>query len=134
MLNLLTVGDNVFIVSRSEFELSEIYQILMENLLHVSSALSNMEFSMKANTSSSSSTVTTMTTIPAMIGTGGGSSGGGSSITGVGVAGNGHSGSKGISGTSSLVSSTQGVSVPPPPPVLAATNPFKDTVDIITTL
>uniref|UniRef100_A0A182YPI0 Protein furry n=1 Tax=Anopheles stephensi TaxID=30069 RepID=A0A182YPI0_ANOST len=128
--------NDVFIVSRSEFELSEIYQILMENLLHVSSALSNMEISMKANTSSSSSTVTTMTTIPAVIGTGGGSGGSGSSIQpGLpGVPGNGHPTSQGNSGTGSLISSTQGASLPPPPPVLAPTNPFKDTVDIITTL
>ncbi|KFB41528.1 AGAP004892-PA-like protein [Anopheles sinensis] len=109
--------NDVFIVSRSEFELGEVYQILMENLLHVSSALSNMEISMKANTSSSSSTMTTMTTIPAAIGPG----------TAV------HSGAGSSSGASG--SMTQGSQPPPPPPpVLAATNPFKDTVDIITTL
>uniref|UniRef100_A0A182PTQ1 Protein furry C-terminal domain-containing protein n=1 Tax=Anopheles epiroticus TaxID=199890 RepID=A0A182PTQ1_9DIPT len=121
--------NDVFIVSRSEFELSEIYQILMENLLHVSSALSNMEISMKANTSSSSSTVTTMTTIPAVIGTGTGSGNGGA-ISGL-------SGAQGLNPAGSLTgssSSTQGASLPPPPPVLAPTNPFKDTVDIITTL
>uniref|UniRef100_A0A182WCT0 Protein furry C-terminal domain-containing protein n=1 Tax=Anopheles minimus TaxID=112268 RepID=A0A182WCT0_9DIPT len=112
--------NDVFIVSRSEFELSEIYQILMENLLHVSSALSNMEISMKANTSSSSSTVTTMTTIPAVHGTGGGGSG---------------TGTQRNSTVGALIGSAQGASVPqPPPPVLAPTNPFKDTVDIITTL
>lgn len=104
--------NDVFIASRSEIELSEIYQILMENLLHVSSALTNMEIGMKAssttgnnNTSSSSSTVTTMTTIPATTnppGAGGG-----------------------LGGPSQQL----GGSV-----VLASTNPFKDTVDIITTL
>uniref|UniRef100_A0A4Y0BE06 Protein furry n=1 Tax=Anopheles funestus TaxID=62324 RepID=A0A4Y0BE06_ANOFN len=120
--------NDVFIVSRSEFELSEIYQILMENLLHVSSALSNMEISMKANTSSSSSTVTTMTTIPAVHGTGGGSGTG---------QGNGHSGAQGNATTGSLINATQATNQPllrAVPPVLAPTNPFKDTVDIITTL
>ncbi|XP_049295872.1 protein furry isoform X4 [Anopheles funestus] len=120
--------NDVFIVSRSEFELSEIYQILMENLLHVSSALSNMEISMKANTSSSSSTVTTMTTIPAVHGTGGGSGTG---------QGNGHSGGQGNAATGSLINATQATNQPllrAVPPVLAPTNPFKDTVDIITTL
>uniref|UniRef100_A0AAG5D1F0 Cell morphogenesis protein N-terminal domain-containing protein n=1 Tax=Anopheles atroparvus TaxID=41427 RepID=A0AAG5D1F0_ANOAO len=117
--------NDVFIVSRSEFELGEVYQILMENLLHVSSALSNMEISMKANTSSSSSTMTTMTMIPAAIG-GSGNIGPGSAHSAGGTA---------SSVTGSSVSSAQG-SQPPPllPPVLAATNPFKDTVDIITTL
>uniref|UniRef100_A0A182QIV4 Cell morphogenesis protein N-terminal domain-containing protein n=1 Tax=Anopheles farauti TaxID=69004 RepID=A0A182QIV4_9DIPT len=125
--------NDVFIVSRSEYELSEIYQILMENLLHVSSALSNMEISMKANTSSSSSTVTTMTTIPAVIGTGAASTGTGS-MTGLGVPGAVHAGTQ-ASSVASLSSSAQGGSLPPPPPpVLAPTNPFKDTVDIITTL
>lgn len=94
---------DVFIASRSEIELSEIYQILMENLLHVSSALTNMEIGMKAstanNTSSSSSTVTTMTTIPAINPPGGGQQ------------------------QQQLLG-----------PTLASTNPFKDTVDIITTL
>ncbi|XP_065087337.1 protein furry isoform X3 [Ochlerotatus camptorhynchus] len=109
--------NDVFIASRSEIELSEIYQILMENLLHVSSALSNMEISMKTtnNTSSSSSTITTMTTIPAVIGSMplppgvGGGPGNGGSI---------------------------GTAMQPPQlgPIIAATNPFKDTVDIITTL
>nr|XP_040229222.2 protein furry isoform X2 [Anopheles coluzzii] len=122
--------NDVFIVSRSELELSEIYQILMENLLHVSSALSNMEISMKANTSSSSSTVTTMTTIPAVIGTGP------STGPGNGGTGNGHSGAPGNAAGSLSGSTAQGSSnlPPPPPPVLAPTNPFKDTVDIITTL
>ncbi|XP_041767817.1 protein furry isoform X6 [Anopheles merus] len=121
--------NDVFIVSRSELELSEIYQILMENLLHVSSALSNMEISMKANTSSSSSTVTTMTTIPAVIGTGP------STGPGNGGTGNGHSGAQGNAVGSLAGSTAQGSSnLPPPPPVLAPTNPFKDTVDIITTL
>ncbi|XP_061497148.1 protein furry isoform X5 [Anopheles gambiae] len=122
--------NDVFIVSRSELELSEIYQILMENLLHVSSALSNMEISMKANTSSSSSTVTTMTTIPAVIGTGP------STGPGNGGTGNGHSGAPGNAAGSLAGSTAQGSSnlPPPPPPVLAPTNPFKDTVDIITTL
>lgn len=98
---------DVFIASRSEIELSEIYQILMENLLHVSSALTNMEIGMKAstanNTSSSSSTVTTMTTIPAINPPGGGGGGGQQQQQLLG-------------------------------PTLASTNPFKDTVDIITTL
>ncbi|XP_052897871.1 protein furry isoform X4 [Anopheles moucheti] len=119
--------NDVFIVSRSEFELGEIYQILMENLLHVSSALSNMEISMKANTSSSSSTVTTMTTIPAVHGTGGGSNSGGGQ----------GNGAQGNSAAGSLIGTAQGANqlIPrPPPPVLAPTNPFKDTVDIITTL
>ncbi|KXJ81322.1 hypothetical protein RP20_CCG020450 [Aedes albopictus] len=107
--------NDVFIASRSEIELSEIYQILMENLLHVSSAVTNMEISMKTtnNTSSSSSTVTTMTTIPAVTGSTplppGGPTGSGSGST----------------------------AMPPPHqlgPIIAATNPFKDTVDIITTL
>lgn len=35
---------DVFISSRSEPELTEIYNMLMENLCHVSSALTNMEF------------------------------------------------------------------------------------------
>ncbi|XP_053672318.1 protein furry [Anopheles nili] len=127
--------NDVFIVSRSEFELGEIYQILMENLLHVSSALSNMEISMKANTSSSSSTVTTMTTIPVAIG-GVGSSGTGVNMMGVGVVGNVHAGTQ-VSSTNSLSGATQDSSLAPPQPpptVLAPTNPFKDTVDIITTL
>ncbi|XP_058831172.1 protein furry isoform X5 [Topomyia yanbarensis] len=111
--------NDVFIASRSEIELGEIYQILMENLLHVSSALSNMEIGMKAtnNTSSSSSTVTTMTTIPAATG----------SAAGCGPP-------SGVGGPSGSVGS---VALLPPVqfgPVLASTNPFKDTVDIITTL
>ncbi|XP_035794162.1 protein furry-like isoform X3 [Anopheles albimanus] len=141
--------NDVFIVSRSEFELSEIYQILMENLLHVSSALSNMEISMKANTSSSSSTVTTMTTIPAVlgVGTGGGGAGNGTgapvgtTTNGGGVGGAGALVSSILPGTSNGGSSTSAASAssthgstPPSPPVLASTNPFKDTVDIITTL
>ncbi|XP_058457794.1 protein furry isoform X3 [Malaya genurostris] len=106
--------NDVFIASRSEIELSEIYQILMENLLHVSSALSNMEIGMKPtnNTSSSSSTGTTMTTIPAV------------SVGSL-------SGGVGPSGTVGMAG------LPTPAqhgPVLASTNPFKDTVDIITTL
>ncbi|XP_062543394.1 protein furry isoform X2 [Armigeres subalbatus] len=116
--------NDVFIASRSEIELSEIYQILMENLLHVSSALTNMEIGMKTtnNTSSSSSTITTMTTIPAVTGsTPLPSVAGGSPGLSVGAA-----GSSGITG-----------SVTPTPqlgPIIAPTNPFKDTVDIITTL
>ncbi|XP_049542885.1 protein furry isoform X2 [Anopheles darlingi] len=137
--------NDVFIVSRSEFELSEIYQILMENLLHVSSALSNMEISMKANTSSSSSTVTTMTTIPAVIGVGGSAGNGtGAAVgntNGGGIGGAGAivssilpgSGNGGSSTSAASASSTHS-STPPSPPVLASTNPFKDTVDIITTL
>ncbi|XP_055625091.1 protein furry isoform X2 [Toxorhynchites rutilus septentrionalis] len=108
--------NDVFIASRSEIELSEIYQILMENLLHVSSALSSMEITMKTtnNTSSSSSTVTTMTTIPAA------SAGASPAPAGSVMGGN---------------SSTFGGGVVSQMgPIIAPTNPFKDTVDIITTL
>ncbi|XP_058065820.1 protein furry [Anopheles bellator] len=119
--------NDVFIVSRSEFELSEIYQILMENLLHVSSALSNMEVGMKANTSSSSSTGTTMTTIPAGIG----------NVSGVGNGAGANIDNHAHVGTSGSSLHAVGVNqgpAPSSPPVLASTNPFKDTVDIITTL
>ncbi|XP_055608943.1 protein furry isoform X4 [Uranotaenia lowii] len=128
--------NDVFIASRSEIELGEIYQILMENLLHVSSALSNMEIGMKssssnnsnngnnpatATNSSSSSTATTMTTIPMLV------------PPGVPVS------SSAISPNASSSSSVAGgggpgIVVGPPTVVLASTNPFKDTVDIITTL
>lgn len=37
----------MFISSRSEQELTEIYSILMENLYHVSAALANMEMVLK---------------------------------------------------------------------------------------
>ncbi|XP_055531189.1 protein furry isoform X3 [Wyeomyia smithii] len=116
--------NDVFIASRSEIELSEIYQILMENLLHVSSALSNMEIGMKAvnNTSSSSSTVTTMTTVPVATG----STVGGMPAPGIGVSPPSPHGSN--------VGTGSAPTVPPLGPVLASTNPFKDTVDIITTL
>jgi hypothetical protein len=56
---------DAFILSRSESELSEIYQILMENLYNVSSALSAMEIALKANhsgTTTSSSTTTAVST------------------------------------------------------------------------
>lgn len=38
---------DVFIASRSEPEMTDIYNILMENLYHVSSALINMEMILK---------------------------------------------------------------------------------------
>ncbi|BFF97919.1 protein furry [Drosophila madeirensis] len=44
-----------FIVSKSDSELFEVYAILSENLYHVSSALTNMEISMKSYSASSAS-------------------------------------------------------------------------------
>ena len=45
---------DVFVLTRSESELNEIYQMLMENLYLVSSALTAMEMTLKTNTNSSS--------------------------------------------------------------------------------
>ncbi|CAO1322409.1 unnamed protein product [Diamesa hyperborea] len=46
--------NDVFVLTRSESELNEIYQMLMENLYLVSSALTAMEMTLKTNTNSSS--------------------------------------------------------------------------------
>lgn len=43
---------DVFISSRTESELIEMHTILMENVYHVSSALANMEMSLKGLSSS----------------------------------------------------------------------------------
>lgn len=50
-----TPSAEAFIVSKSDSELFEIYAILSENLYHVSSALTNMEISMKSYSAGSAS-------------------------------------------------------------------------------
>lgn len=48
-----SLSTDTFVVSRSEHDLNEIYQILMENLYHVTAALSELDVSLKTNSSPS---------------------------------------------------------------------------------
>lgn len=51
--NLTLISADAFVLSRSEHDLNEIYQILMENLYHVTAALSELDVSLKTNSSPS---------------------------------------------------------------------------------
>lgn len=52
-LYVFPLSADTFVVSRSEHDLNEIYQILMENLYHVTAALSELDVSLKTNSSPS---------------------------------------------------------------------------------
>lgn len=52
LFSLLLLTD-AFILSRSEHDLNEIYQILMENLYHVTAAIQELDVSLKTNSSPS---------------------------------------------------------------------------------
>jgi hypothetical protein len=44
---------DAFVLSRSEQELNEIYQVLMENMFHVTAAIQELDVNLKTNSSPS---------------------------------------------------------------------------------
>lgn len=56
-LHLFLFLSDIYIVSRTETEISDSYSLLMENLYHVSSALTALELQHKGNNSASSPSI-----------------------------------------------------------------------------
>jgi hypothetical protein len=50
---LISVFADAFILSCSENDLNEVYQILMENLIHITSAIQQIELNLKTSSSPS---------------------------------------------------------------------------------
>lgn len=112
---LFVSSADIYILSKSETEISDSYSLLMENLLHVSAALSSLEMTNKSG------------------GSGGPNSGGGGSGSGMNVPQRPPS-STGLAAAITVTPETSPSSAMPTSVLGSGGSGLRDTVDIITTL
>lgn len=112
---LFVSSADIYILSKSETEISDSYSLLMENLLHVSAALSSLEMTNKSG------------------GSGGPNSGGGGGGSGLNVPQRPPS-STGLAAAITVTPETSPSSAMPTSVLGSGGSGLRDTVDIITTL